>query len=66
MDNNVVGRIKEIISSLISEDGLQHVQASGPVSFYFRGIKYLVEITGNEEEMNISITRKNLSSANDK
>jgi|GEM_PF-2618218 len=66
MDNNVAGRIKEVVSSLISEGGLQKVKSSGPVSFYFKGIKYIVEITGNEDEININITRKNLSSMHDK
>ena len=66
MDNNVVERIKEIISSLISENGLGHVKSLGPVSFYFKGIKYIVEITGSEDEISINIARKNLSSTHDK
>ena len=62
MQEQVQEKIRDMVYTLISKDGLSYVIHNSPFSIYLKGMKYVVTVKGDELEINITMRQENISS----
>ncbi len=62
MQEQVQEKIRDMVYTLISKDGLGYVIDNSPFSIYLKGMKYVVTVKGDELEINITMRQENISS----